>query len=163
MFVFFFKQKTAYEVRISDWSSDVCSSDLRFIEPRPAAAQEGFENTAIDVHHNQRRPHGFGRAIRHGDLRLGKTLLGDRGEVVADLGQAGMVQHRLGFACLYAVPVEQLGREVKTLAVGILAQIPEDVRKLQGLTERPRSAERAVGKERVMPGTTRWVPYHYKT
>src|SRR3546814_4794983 len=26
---FFFKQKTAYEVRISDWSSDVCSSDLR--------------------------------------------------------------------------------------------------------------------------------------
>src|SRR3546814_17369182 len=29
--VFFFKQKTAYEMRISDWSSDVCSSDL----PRP--------------------------------------------------------------------------------------------------------------------------------
>src|SRR3546814_2523519 len=28
IFVFFFKQKTAYEVRISDWSSDVCSSDL---------------------------------------------------------------------------------------------------------------------------------------
>src|SRR3546814_6700829 len=26
---FFFKQKTAYEVRISDWSSDVCSSDLK--------------------------------------------------------------------------------------------------------------------------------------
>src|SRR3546814_1437508 len=29
MFCFFFKQKTAYEMRISDWSSDVCSSDLR--------------------------------------------------------------------------------------------------------------------------------------
>src|SRR3546814_5236198 len=29
MFIFFFKQKTAYEMRISDWSSDVCSSDLR--------------------------------------------------------------------------------------------------------------------------------------
>src|SRR3546814_9728847 len=27
-FVYFFKQRTAYEVRISDWSSDVCSSDL---------------------------------------------------------------------------------------------------------------------------------------
>src|SRR3546814_2923374 len=27
-YVFFFKQKTAYELRISDWSSDVCSSDL---------------------------------------------------------------------------------------------------------------------------------------
>src|SRR3546814_7098275 len=30
---FFFKQKTAYEMRISDWSSDVCSSDLRKFPP----------------------------------------------------------------------------------------------------------------------------------
>src|SRR3546814_3179880 len=30
LFFFFFKQKTAYEMRISDWSSDVCSSDLSF-------------------------------------------------------------------------------------------------------------------------------------
>src|SRR3546814_3885692 len=29
---FFFKQKTAYEMRISDWSSDVCSSDLNLIQ-----------------------------------------------------------------------------------------------------------------------------------
>src|SRR3546814_4606205 len=29
VFFFFFKQKTAYEMRISDWSSDVCSSDLQ--------------------------------------------------------------------------------------------------------------------------------------
>src|SRR3546814_1750331 len=28
MFLFFFKQQTTYEMRISDWSSDVCSSDL---------------------------------------------------------------------------------------------------------------------------------------
>src|SRR3546814_9187560 len=34
---FFFKQKTAYEMRISDWSSDVCSSDL--IEPAVARRQ----------------------------------------------------------------------------------------------------------------------------
>src|SRR3546814_20602400 len=30
---FFFKQKTAYEMRISDWSSDVCSSDLLVVAP----------------------------------------------------------------------------------------------------------------------------------
>src|SRR3546814_2383101 len=30
-FIFFFKQKTAYEMRISDWSSDVCSSDLEIV------------------------------------------------------------------------------------------------------------------------------------
>src|SRR3546814_7865411 len=34
LFFFFFKQKTAYEMRISDWSSDVCSSDLEREEPR---------------------------------------------------------------------------------------------------------------------------------
>src|SRR3546814_7880035 len=32
-FFFFFKQKTAYEMRISDWSSDVCSSDLIQLGP----------------------------------------------------------------------------------------------------------------------------------
>src|SRR3546814_8075302 len=45
---FFFKQKTAYELRISDWSSDVCSSDLMCIFPkataciRPGAISHGF-------------------------------------------------------------------------------------------------------------------------
>src|SRR3546814_5861939 len=32
-YFFFFKQKTAYEMRISDWSSDVCSSDLLAEDP----------------------------------------------------------------------------------------------------------------------------------
>src|SRR3546814_14289234 len=36
--VFFFKQKTAYEMRISDWSSDVCSSDLAFVAALGGAA-----------------------------------------------------------------------------------------------------------------------------
>src|SRR3546814_16114238 len=41
MLFFFFKQKTAYEIRISDWSSDVCSSDLSpryFEQGRPRRA-----------------------------------------------------------------------------------------------------------------------------
>src|SRR3546814_10395276 len=38
---FFFKQKTAYAMRISDWSSDVCSSDLLQIEADACAAIEG--------------------------------------------------------------------------------------------------------------------------
>src|SRR3546814_9411680 len=38
---FFFKQKTAYELRISDWSSDVCSSDLQLREEEfPALTDE---------------------------------------------------------------------------------------------------------------------------
>src|SRR3546814_18810810 len=46
---FFFKQKTAYEMRISDWSSDVCSSDLsvpapaiRVASPRARRASRGL-------------------------------------------------------------------------------------------------------------------------
>src|SRR3546814_20544115 len=41
MFFFFFKQKTAYEMRISDWSSDVCSSDLHFLQ-RIGRSQNGY-------------------------------------------------------------------------------------------------------------------------
>src|SRR3546814_5179431 len=44
---FFFKQKTAYEMRISDWSSDVCSSDLHRREGgRDAAAHRGAVQAA---------------------------------------------------------------------------------------------------------------------
>src|SRR3546814_4522748 len=47
MYVFvFFKQKTAYEMRISDWSSDVCSSDLRGVaEVRKSAIHRGLQGT----------------------------------------------------------------------------------------------------------------------
>src|SRR3546814_8094318 len=54
IYVFFFKQKTAYEMRISDWSSDVCSSDLalvltqiptvqRFERLKQVSAKNGFK------------------------------------------------------------------------------------------------------------------------
>src|SRR3546814_6982750 len=46
MFVFFFKQKTAYEMRISDWSSDVCSSDLQRVR-----ALESFLDDAYGSQH----------------------------------------------------------------------------------------------------------------
>src|SRR3546814_4935467 len=42
MYCFFFKQKTAYEMRISDWSSDVCSSDLILV-PTEADAKAALE------------------------------------------------------------------------------------------------------------------------
>src|SRR3546814_4348651 len=45
IFVFFVKQKTAYEMRISDWSSDVCSSDLRTAEAAEGAALMDFTLT----------------------------------------------------------------------------------------------------------------------
>src|SRR3546814_14542141 len=43
-FFFFFKQKTAYEMRISDWSSDVCSSDLHALK---GLAQAGLGRAIV--------------------------------------------------------------------------------------------------------------------
>src|SRR3546814_5339589 len=57
---FFFKQKTAYEMRISDWSSDVCSSDLRHALAAIHVARRG---AVFRVHRRQfeRRRLGGGR------------------------------------------------------------------------------------------------------
>src|SRR3546814_11944997 len=46
-FLFLFKQKTAYEMRISDWSSDVCSSDLLSVgaEGHPESQREAARQT----------------------------------------------------------------------------------------------------------------------
>src|SRR3546814_5378947 len=46
LFFCFFKQKTAYEMRISDWSSDVCSSDLKEIVEDPYLLSELFVGDA---------------------------------------------------------------------------------------------------------------------
>src|SRR3546814_7155336 len=43
MVFFFFKQKTAYEMRISDWSSDVCSSDLDALKNQIAMLNDETE------------------------------------------------------------------------------------------------------------------------
>src|SRR3546814_11734693 len=52
LFVFFFKQKTAYEMRISDWSSDVCSSDLPPVVARSgycAPDRSGCNSSGVDM------------------------------------------------------------------------------------------------------------------
>src|SRR3546814_5787751 len=76
VFFFFFKQKTAYELRISDWSSDVCSSDLIVRrQPRVEALRQHLargENlvapldigSAALVRHGPRRGHDVDRRGR---------------------------------------------------------------------------------------------------
>src|SRR3546814_8197046 len=53
---FFFKQKTAYEMRISDWSSDVCSSDLRaYSSNRPVSAHVRNEPGTVGMTDDRNR------------------------------------------------------------------------------------------------------------
>src|SRR3546814_4662473 len=49
MLLFVFKQKTAYEMRISDWSSDVCSSDLESKWPRCVSTLAGVPAKALTI------------------------------------------------------------------------------------------------------------------
>src|SRR3546814_17798711 len=98
MFVFFFfKQKTAYEMRISDWSSDVCSSDL-FVDD-PAASDEGAGDVALfepDVDgalvldaeqlHEVAVAEFIGVAGEHVDGLAGAGAVARRREPVANLG-----------------------------------------------------------------------------
>src|SRR3546814_20631476 len=58
-FVLFFKQKTAYEMRISDWSSDVCSSDLVDLDAR-ARGGDGRARVPEPVRLYRRRHAGDG-------------------------------------------------------------------------------------------------------
>src|SRR3546814_10711410 len=51
-FFFFFKQKTAYEMRISDWSSDVCSSDLTVLAE---GTRSGLHRLAAYRRHSPRQ------------------------------------------------------------------------------------------------------------
>src|SRR3546814_7348613 len=75
LFFCFFKQKTAYEMRISDWSSDVCSSDL--IMDGIGAASRQLSRASISI-----SPPGH--TVKYFMFRLGKRHLArtDRKSVV---------------------------------------------------------------------------------
>src|SRR3546814_7989989 len=67
-YFFFFKQKTAYEMRISDWSSDVCSSDLAQFDRHFAvwAEREGYAFdmvTQTDLHYRPEILRRYGTAV----------------------------------------------------------------------------------------------------
>src|SRR3546814_4658702 len=88
--VVFFKQKTAYEMRISDWSSDVCSSDLvRRSVPRPEIQPFRHEVT-------------------------GENHLVDLGRAVDQTGLAGVAVHPFqhGILGVAARPTELDRREI---------------------------------------------------
>src|SRR3546814_10314675 len=89
---FFFKQKTAYEMRISDWSSDVCSSDLLGVEivfgypggavlPIYDALFQQEKIRHILVRHEQAATHaaeGYARATGKPGVEIGRASCRER-------------------------------------------------------------------------------------
>src|SRR3546814_11198972 len=75
---FFFKQKTAYEMRISDWSSDVCSSDLRAHHDSPVPDGPGHPHDhghADDRQARSPRDQGGAEESRSEERRVGKECV----------------------------------------------------------------------------------------
>src|SRR3546814_9062595 len=90
---FFFKQKTAYEMRISDWSSDVCSSDLTALALRERAhfaADHGGADLALDD----------ASLLDRADQWLGPLLTGKRRLDQIEPGEIGRASCR-GRVCQY--------------------------------------------------------------
>src|SRR3546814_1468355 len=64
---FFFKQKTAYEMRISDWSSDVCSSDLHRERAEWQLDEHMCDRAVGDIVYDYARRLPIGRSVFLGD------------------------------------------------------------------------------------------------
>src|SRR3546814_5719356 len=144
---FFFKQKTAYEMRISDWSSDVCSSDLA--GPRPAE---------VDVVHPDRfagayiartddRPPVFVAPFEFAATDRPSCRSERRVDAVAPLADRRQLVGRAGHV---VVPAEHRLVEREMLL--------EDHRTL-GDGRKASSEERRVGKECVSTCRSRWSTY----
>src|SRR3546814_4394636 len=93
LLLFFFKQKTAYDMRISDWSSDVCSSDLgdqgKALGDRIGAFRH-VRSFAIDAVHKGTSPFIGARELWWPTLSdFERGVAGDRAAFDALLAQAG--------------------------------------------------------------------------
>src|SRR3546814_16654858 len=136
MFVFFFKQKTAYEMRISDWSSDVCSSDL-------------FVTAIAGQHHCHPLPRDPANEIGWYLGGIGKGFVEDARQVLDDIQAVGGLQ----------VDLVVVGLQMTSDALGVgglvVPRLLEADR--EGL-HRPEIG-RAAGRARVShTGRPRWSP-----
>src|SRR3546814_9459559 len=94
-YVFFCKQNTAYEIRISDWSSDVCSSDLSSFDGIKASTYVGMTDKGDGFTHNE-------------DLLWGKT--GDWGSALVSATVASNREILAGDRDFSNTPLQGLSR-----------------------------------------------------
>src|SRR3546814_5586597 len=138
---FFFKQKTAYEMRISDWSSDVCSSDLALMPIAPALVVQACQLLA--------------RSAGSMGMVGGQAI--DCGSVGMALDDAQLQQmHSMKTGALLGASVllggvvagagssARQGLEVYASAVGLAFQVVDDI---LDVTSDPATLGKTAGKE----------------
>src|SRR3546814_14917142 len=121
MLFFFFKQKTAYEMRISDWSSDVCSSDLpaeergfALLHPRGSDRNEVERDLRVAGYTDPGAAAAFGMLRLAGAAVAGTmTALTLRLSCICTWGRQSLAFAATGFACV-----------VDTLAIGAVDTLP---------------------------------------
>src|SRR3546814_20806253 len=138
---FFFKEKTAYDMRISDGSSDVCSSDL-FVHGR---GEEGVER-----HHKHAATDGN---TQQGNQHLPGTIMRDKGGNVVKLSI-----RRADPASCHEIKVQDKARHGEHRGGTVFRRYLS----LKHAVDCYRSEERRVGKEGVRKLRSRWWPCHTK-
>src|SRR3546814_17380372 len=89
---FFCKQKTAYEMRISDWSSDVCSSDLRAVAALPPRAAHGRSDQGDRARNEEHRHDALFPVVQHRDRK--SVVQGKSVSVRVDLGGRRIIKKK---------------------------------------------------------------------
>src|SRR3546814_17939765 len=115
--VFFVKQKTAYDMRISDWSSDVCSSDLEGPRNRQGGSCE--MKTLVWVEHD-------GKAVKDATLSAvtAAAKLGEVHLLVAGQGVAGVAAEAARLAGVGQDPVPADAASAPALAEKLAPLVP---------------------------------------
>src|SRR3546814_11930425 len=124
-------------MRISDWSSDVCSSDLRQLYPRQTAALAKTKLLA--------------------DLPVAYQYLSGVSKNASDIFRQVLTINAMNQA------MHGFAGASGTSSVDVFAQTRADIqteRTYASIAENARSEERRVGKECVRPCRSRWSPYH---
>src|SRR3546814_17947277 len=135
MSVLFCKQKTAYEMRISDWSSDVCSSDLL-----RAAHEQSVRDLNFKLESQKGRTSALDRKID----QLTKQL---------NAGQGGGGREEPAGGARGAEP-EHSGKTTDATLAPISKDYPEIAEPVPGILET--KVKRVVGKTCVSPVNSRW-------
>src|SRR3546814_20972573 len=137
---FFFKQKTAYEMRISDWSSDVCSSDLANEDDEKIASAAESARVLVDA---------VRRGVRPRDIITRASIENAVSVIMATGGSTNAVLHFLAIA--HAPEVEWTIDDFERIRrpVPVICDLKPS-----------RSEERRVGKECVRTWRSRGSTSH---